>query len=559
MAKDGLMALVCAGALLVSGAAHTGLHATDDDRNQAVAVALAVQTAMQQGRDYLQRGDVRSAVFVLENQLSRINGNPAYLALLRDAYRTYIKELKLANQEGEAQRYLQRLQVLDPGAVLDSPDGKLVSVVPPSPSALAAKTSPPSALAALAAKTLPALAAVKPAAAPVPKAEPKVRAHGSEDDDPFRADNAVAAPKASPASGLLARAEDEFKQKRYREAAALFEQANQADPTAAQASRERWAYCKLHRVCEQLNQSSASAPAWQELEKEAKAAQELAPRLDYAKVVLAELDKRRNAALSPTLTVRHYPRGNDGWSRTETPNFRIYHNQAQEVAEQAAQIAERTRSDMGRKWFGGLKEDWNPRCELFLHGSAQDYSKVTGVAPNSPGHSSIRSEGTRVLSRRIDLHCEDTANMLKAVLPHETTHVILAGQYGEQPVPRWADEGIAVLTEPRDKVERHLRNLARCRQESTLFHVKQLMQLADYPEPRRISAFYAQSVSLVDFLTVQKGPQVLTDFLRDAQKTGYEAALTRHYGFRSFDELQQRWTQQAFADGQNTAAAGAGQ
>ncbi|MBL8796508.1 MAG: hypothetical protein JNM56_21590 [Planctomycetia bacterium] len=550
MAKDGLMALVCAGAVLVSGVGLSGLRATDDERNSAVSVALAVQTAMQQGRDYLQRGDARSAVFVLESQLNRVNGNPAYLALLRDAYRAYVKELKLASQEGDAQRYLQRLQVLDPGATLDLTGGKVASPAPPTLASLASKTAltPPPA------KTAPP---ATPQAAPRP--ETKARAHGADEvDDPFRPENVAPEPKKSPALALLGRAEDEFKQKRYGEAAALFEQAHRADASAVQDCRDRWAYCKLHRVYELLNRPPAGGPQWVELEKEVRAAQELAPRLDYAKVVLAELEKRRSAAQTPALTVRHYPRGSDGWSRTETPNFRIYHNQSQDVAEQAAQIAERTRSDMGRKWFGGLKEDWNPRCDLFLHATAQDYSRVTGVAANSPGHSSIRSEGTRVLSRRIDLHCEDAANMLKAVLPHETTHVILAGQYGEQPVPRWADEGIAVLTEPRDKVERHLRNLTRCRQESTLFHVRQLMQLNDYPEPRRISAFYAQSVSLVDYLTTQKGPQVLTDFLRDAQKTGYEQALNRHYGFRTFDDLHQRWSQQAFGEGA-TAAAGAGQ
>ena len=73
----------------------------------------------------------------------------------------------------------------------------------------------------------------------------------------------------------------------------------------------------------------------------------------------------------------------------------------------------------------------------------------------SPGHSSIRTDGPRVLSRRIDLHCGDVPNLLAAVLPHETTHVTLAGQFGDRPVARWADEGMAVLTEPREKVERH--------------------------------------------------------------------------------------------------------
>jgi hypothetical protein len=142
-------------------------------------------------------------------------------------------------------------------------------------------------------------------------------------------------------------------------------------------------------------------------------------------------------------------------------------------------------------------------------------------------------EGGRLLARCIHLHCDDP-NMLRAVLPHEATHVVLAGQFGDQPVPRWADEGIAVLTEPRDKVERHLHNLARCRQEGQLFRLRELMEQSyqpqqdSYPEPRRIGAFYAQSVSLVEFLTNRRGPQVFTAFVRDGQRSGYETALQRH-------------------------------
>ena len=62
-------------------------------------------------------------------------------------------------------------------------------------------------------------------------------------------------------------------------------------------------------------------------------------------------------------------------------------------------------------------------------------------------------------------------------------HVVLASQFTGKPVPRWADEGMAVLTEPAEKVELHRRNLARCRQEGQLFEVGRLMQLADYPQP----------------------------------------------------------------------------
>ncbi|MBY0522388.1 MAG: hypothetical protein K2R98_03280 [Gemmataceae bacterium] len=541
MAKDGLRTLLCVCALIVP-ILSLARAAPGDERDNAVSNTLAVQTAMQQGREFLLRGDCKSAVHTLEAQLSKINGNAAYLALLRDAYRAHVKELRLANQEAEAQRYLQRLQILDPGAAMD---GSVVrGANAPAQQVVPVATATP-----------------KTVAAPAAPAKPEVttaRGKTDADYDPFHPSRED---KQKTARTFLARAEEEFKQRHYKEANSFFEQAHQADAATATASQERWAYCKLHRVVEALNQSP-SPTALTELEKETQHALTMAPRLEYGKNLLAEIDKRREASKAPKdppVTVKHMERGTDGWQRAETANFRIFHTQSKEVAEQAAQVAERTRLTMSRKWFGGFKDDWNPRCDLYLHATAQDYSKATGVPNNSPGHSSIRSDGGRVLSRRIDLHCDDVNNMLVAVLPHEATHVVLAGQFGEHQIPRWADEGMAVLTEPREKVNGHLKNLGRCRQESQLFNVKQLMQLADYPEPRYITAFYAQSVSLVDYLANEKGPQAFTEFLREALKDGYEASLKKHYGYRNFDDLHQKWSQKALAGADNTSGNGVAQ
>src|SRR5207244_1536980 len=115
---------------------------------------------------------------------------------------------------------------------------------------------------------------------------------------------------------------------------------------------------------------------------------------------------------------------------------------------------------------------WESKCDLYLHPTAQDYSRATGVPTTSPGHSRIESEtnGSRIIGRRMDLHCENPA-MLTAILPHETTHVVLAGQFGPHQVPRWADEGIAVLSEPSEKIDQHRRNLARCYRDNQLLSV----------------------------------------------------------------------------------------
>ncbi len=136
--------------------------------------------------------------------------------------------------------------------------------------------------------------------------------------------------------------------------------------------------------------------------------------------------------------------------------------------------------------------------------------------------------------------------MLTAVLPHETTHTVLAGSFGNQPVPRWVDEGMAVLTEPRAKIERYLRNLPQHYQSRRLFQIRQLMQMNDYPHPDYVNSFYAQSVSVVEFLAKKQGPKVFADFVRDGLRDGYESALGKHYHYRDFAEMQEDWLRSTF-------------
>lgn len=242
------------------------------------------------------------------------------------------------------------------------------------------------------------------------------------------------------------------------------------------------------------------------------------------------------------LAVRH-SRGQDGWSLTETANFCIYHGQSRAIAEKAARTAEQVRTRMADKWFGGFKESWSPRCEVILHDNADDFSRSTGVPRSAPGRSSIKTDAGRVISRRIDLHCDDVEKMLACVLPHETTHVVLAGQFGGQQIPRWADEGMAILSEPGHRVDKHLTYLENA---PHLFGVGDLMRLTSYPEREHLSLFYAQSVSIVEFLASEKGPEVFTRFLREAMRGGYEASLRRHYGY-DLEDLQFKWSRKALA------------
>lgn len=256
--------------------------------------------------------------------------------------------------------------------------------------------------------------------------------------------------------------------------------------------------------------------------------------------ILLAGDAPKIAAQPKVIEVKHLGRNKEGWEVAQTSHFVIFHNQEREFIEKVARIAETTRLKANRKWFGNDGEAWTQKCELILHANVADYTHATGMPMASPGHTVIESDaGNRVVSRRIHLRY-DAPGLLDALLPHETTHAVLAGQFGPHQVPRWADEGMALLSESKEKIALHRRALAECAENGELFSLKELIEMKDYPKPARIKAFYAQSVCLTDFLAKERGHVVFTKFVRDGLAKGYEVSLQRHYGC-DFAGLEERW------------------
>jgi hypothetical protein len=275
----------------------------------------------------------------------------------------------------------------------------------------------------------------------------------------------------------------------------------------------------------------------------------------FARQVLESI-RQRPAALA-AMTVKHQDRGSDGWARAESPNFRLFHTQTREFAEQVLRAAEQARTAAFEKWSGPPRGEWQPACEIFLHATAADYVRNTKKEPDSPGHATFEVQSGKVTRRRMNLRA-DEPNTLGCVIPHETTHLVLADLFADAPLPRWADEAIAVLSEPRAQVDRYGRTLHTCRQQGQLLPLTEILGRADYPDKKtQITAFYVESVSVVEYLIAQKGdngPRAFIQFLRDAQKAGLEAALPQHYGSRTVAELQGRWLEWVVRPAAHSAA-----
>ena len=514
---------------------------------------LAVQKALLEGQDHFKKGNYQAAVFILEAQIASIDGNKEYLQLLHNAYQGHIRDLQAKGLTEEISKYEKRLQILDSGITQGAKSGTVAPVS--TPAVVPAPATASVIASALSKFVVPTKVVEQPKTA---QDAPKVRGkiEDANEDNPFSFTNTQ---RYHDARLRLDQAEKEFAGKNFRLASKLYEESYRLEPKVMPQSVERWAYCRLYSVVEAMNQKQNAKldPQW---ENEIRVSLSMAPQLQsFGNTLLANIDQRKQeiGATNPlqpsaaVVEVKHTGPYQGNWYLAETKNFRVWHHLNQADATQVAKSSEACRVEAAMKWFGAVGNDWTPICEIYLHPTAQEYSKSTGAPVASPGHTTLKTEGIRVLSRRIDLHT-DEANMMTGVLPHETTHVVLAGRMGDQPVPRWADEGMAVLSEPKNRIQKHLDNLPKHARENTLFHVSRLMQMADYPEPKLVGPFYAQSVSLVDYLTRLKGPQAFGEFMKDGLKNGYESALSRHYGIQSYNDLNQSWWNTCFSN--NTAA-----
>ncbi len=179
------------------------------------------------------------------------------------------------------------------------------------------------------------------------------------------------------------------------------------------------------------------------------------------------------------------------WRTYDTAHFRVFYEWNAQQAMQAAAGAEETFQQVNRKWFGDDGEVWRPRCEIIIHGDGNALAAAANVASSTPAVTTFWTSNDGVFHRRVDLRT-DAADMISAILPHETTHAVIARRFGPHIIPKWADEGMAVLSEPRAKIDAHAANLKRIDKQGQLFRLSELLPSKGYLTSRGgIPAFFA--------------------------------------------------------------------
>ena len=576
----------------------------------AASLGLAAQpsspdipAALEAARLRLDRGEGSAAVLILEDLLPAAGPDKeAVLGLLRKGYDLAARQADQAGRTREAETFRENLRIIARSPrVAASPAIEALrrSQAIPEPESAPVIPAP-----APEPEPILPLPEVVPSGSPVeglPTIEPdrtqaneeKVAQAPKSPEAPNPAELLPMAPESP--SPSLATGDAAFTAERWAEASEVYA-ALAREGKLPEARRKHWAYCRSCEVARRINAKPKTDEDWASIDREIDQIRALDPgnwiaeylrncaserlaarkKAKPGKVVvrgsqpeeppLIDRPVRKastppapqaskpttpppavtiaQAAASPAASKVGTPQGR--WQVRETPNFRIYHVDPK-LADQVGQMAESVRKEQTRRWTGAYpKTTWQPACEIYLYPTARQFAQMTGQPEESPGFSTMGMNEGRISARRVNLRV-DHPGLLMAVLPHEVTHVILADHFTVQQIPRWADEGTAVLAEPTTEQERRAADLDEPLGKNVLFPVESLMGM-DYPDNRFWALYYAQSVSLTRFLVEQKSPADLIQFLQGSQRHGYESELKRVYNIDGFPDLQARWVQYARAN-----------
>ncbi len=208
-----------------------------------------------------------------------------------------------------------------------------------------------------------------------------------------------------------------------------------------------------------------------------------------------------------------------------TTNFLVDAPNAQ-VAEQVGQWAEYYRKEKAMQWIGREMPLWPDPCPIKV--------KVTiGGAGGATSFNFMHGQVWQTMTIEGPLD-----RLLQSVLPHEVTHTVF-GHYFRCPVPRWADEGGAVLSEDDLERGRHDQMVRQILNGGKAMPLRRLFSLRDYP--RDVGALYAEGYSVADFLVTTSSRPAFLAFVAQGMQYDWDSAVQTHYRYQNVEQLEQAW------------------
>ena len=213
-------------------------------------------------------------------------------------------------------------------------------------------------------------------------------------------------------------------------------------------------------------------------------------------------------------------------SATESRNFVVVGNITQQTGFRIEQAAEQYRREFARIWLGKELPTWTKLCPINVNIREDGGSGATSFSFD-PRFQIQAMHLTGTLSSILD--CQ---------LPHEVTHAVIADGF-RRPIPRWADEGIAITNENSNSQIRHAHMCRLILSEGRALRLKSFFETTDYLKDTMVT--YAEGYSVVRFLIGLKGRAPVLEFVKSGMKDGWEFAAKHWYEFDSLDAMEKAW------------------
>lgn len=235
------------------------------------------------------------------------------------------------------------------------------------------------------------------------------------------------------------------------------------------------------------------------------------------------------------------------WREIKDDHFVVYYDPA--VGRDAAQTLLRRAEDYYRKIGDQIGYNrytnfwtWDERVKIFVFADQKSFVESTGQPAWATGYADRDSQ---LFKSRVIITYRQEQDFFDGLLPHEISHLILHDFIVSQPIPIWFDEGVAQLNEgnKRATADQMMRVLV-AKNKYIALPVLSRWDIRREREPHKVTVFYAESLSLVDFLIKKFGLNAFSQlcrYMRDGKP--FEEALRRAYSnyIVSLEDLERQW------------------
>lgn len=239
----------------------------------------------------------------------------------------------------------------------------------------------------------------------------------------------------------------------------------------------------------------------------------------------------------------------NAWGEVKDRHFVVYYENRNDaefsrtVLRKAEEYYQKVGTDTGYSRANRFWTD-NERVKIFLFKDRDSFLQSTGQPSWSVGYADRDSQTFR--SRTIITYRQES-DFIDGLLPHEVSHLVLHDFIQAERIPVWFDEGVAQLQE-RNKIgltRGIMGNLVRRGMSMPVGEFSRF-DVRTVRDPGAAEVFYAQSLSVVDFLITKYGRDAFGRLCRELRDgKDFEAALARAYpgAIENYRELQAKWLQ----------------